>query len=58
MAKTLKQALQQLKKSICIIAKERDKMRAVLEEFEDIIEVSDRALEALEESIDILSEEV
>jgi hypothetical protein len=40
------------------IAAKRDELRGLMDEYEDIIEVSDRAVEGLECAIEALSEQV
>ena len=48
----------QMRKHAAIIAKERDAMRGLIEDMEALDDSCQRAQEALEEAIEILSEQV
>ena len=54
----LKEAIEKMKESKRIIAAERDKLINLYDEVEALIDSNDRGLDALEESIDALSEMV
>ena len=54
----LKEAIEKMEESKRIIAAERDKLIDLCSEIESLIDSTDKGLDALEESIDALSEMV
>jgi hypothetical protein len=56
--KHLKQLRIKLEKHKTVIAKERDALRDLQDEIESILEPTDRGVEALQEAIDSISEQV
>ena len=54
----LKEAVEKMEESKRIIAAERDKLIDLCSEIESLIDSTDKGLDALEESIDALSEMV
>jgi predicted nucleic acid-binding Zn-ribbon protein len=55
--KTLKAISNEMEASIKRLAEERDRLRDLEEEIAGYREIADRAVEALEESVEILSEQ-
>jgi hypothetical protein len=53
---TNKSMITRLNKSLAVLAKERDRLRDLISDIDGALEVTDRAHDALEESISALSE--
>ena len=57
MSKSLASIPKQIKRHRDRIVKDRDALRLLVEEIEDFLEPTDRAIEALDDAVDALSEQ-